>query len=244
MKYAVVTGSTKGIGRAIAERLLREGWFVFVNYAHDAESAAKFSDDFKSSGGGTGYIEIIQADLSSYEGAQRLIERVREKTDRIHALILNAGATDRTPFEEITRENWEKVINTNLNCPFYLAHDLYPEMAEGEGRIIFVGSVCGIYPHAVSPAYGVSKAASHQLAKELVKFYAPKGVTVNAIVPGFTDTPWQKNKAPEHRKRIEDKMAIGRFIFPEEIAALCWQVIQNPAINGANLQIDGGYCYR
>lgn len=244
MKCAVVTGSTKGIGKAIAEKLLSEGWFVFINYAHDAESAKEFYDMYKNHQGGCKQMEIIQADLSSYAGAQYLIEYVRKRTNCIDALVLNAGATDRTPFQEITRENWERVINTNLNCPFYIAQGFYPNISNGSGRIIFIGSVCGVYPHAISPAYGVSKSAVHQLAKELVKFYSPKGVTVNTIVPGFTDTPWQKNKTPEHRKRIENKMAIGRFIYPEEIAELCWEIIQNPAINGADLRIDGGYCYQ
>ena len=156
---------------------------------------------------------------------------------------MNAGETDRTPFAEITPERWEHVVGTNLNCPFYLAQGFGSHMADG-GRIIMIGSLCGVYPHAVSPAYGVTKAAVHQLAKELVKVFAPKGVTVNAVVPGFTDTDWQRAKAPEQRKRIEDKTAVHRFARPEEIAQLCWEVINNPFINGAQLVIDGGYCYR
>lgn len=101
-------------------------------------------------------------------------------------------------------------------------------------------------PHSVSPAYGVSKAAVHQLAKELVKVFAPKGITVNAIVSGFVDTPWQRQsgKSPERRKHIEEKLATGRFAQAGEIASLCWEVINNPYINDANLLIDGGYCYR
>lgn len=152
--------------------------------------------------------------------------------------------TDRAPFEQISPEGWERVINTNLNAPFYLAQGLQEYLTSGSGRVIFLGSICGIYPHAISPAYGVSKAAVHQLAKELVKFFAPRGVTVNAVIPSFVDTPWQKTKTPEHRKRIEDKLALHRFAYPEEIASLCWEVINNPYINGANLRIDGGYCYR
>ena len=150
MKYAVVTGSTKGIGKAIAEKLLSEGWYVFVNYAHDRSAANCFADS-QSRGGGINF-ELIQADLSKYEEVQRFAKHIRSKTDRIDALVLNAGATDRTPFGKITRENWERIINTNLNCPFYLTQELYQNITENEGRIIFIGSVCGIYPHSLSPA--------------------------------------------------------------------------------------------
>lgn len=190
-----------------------------------------------------GGVRLVREELSSFEASQRLIASVLEETERIDCLVLNAGETDRTPFGEITPERWEHVVGTNLNCPFYLAQGFSEHMESG-GRILIIGSLCGVYPHAVSPAYGVTKAAAHQLAKELVKFFAPKGVTVNAIVPGFVDTDWQRAKAPEQRKRIEDKTALHRFAQPQEIAQLCWEVINNPFINGAQLLIDGGYCYR
>ncbi len=81
------------------------------------------------------------------------------------------------------------------------------------------------------------------MVKELVKFFEPKRITVNAVIPSFVETPWQSTKAPDHRKRIEDKIALHRFAYPEEIASLCWEIINNQYINGANLRIDGGYCY-
>ena len=137
MKYAVVTGSTKGIGKAIAEKLLHKGWFVFVNYASDKEGAQQFvKDQFSGDprwGGVNGsdrLFEIIRADLSTFEETHYFVEQVRKRTDRIDALILNAATTDRTPFKEITPEKWEKVINTNLNCPFYLAQEFYSNMVE------------------------------------------------------------------------------------------------------------------
>ncbi len=243
MKYAVVTGSTKGIGKAIAEKLIDEGWFVFVNYAHDIVSAEKFEKEH-SVNPGEKQFELIQEDLSNYAAVQHLIEQILKRTDRIDCLVLNAAETDRTPFGEIQAECWEHVLQTNLNAPFFLVQGLRDHIRENGGRIIFIGSICGIYPHAISPAYGVSKAAVHQLAKELVKFFAPKGITVNAVIPSFVDTPWQKSKTENHRKRIEDKLALHRFAQPEEVAQLCWEVINNSYINGANLRIDGGYSYR
>ena len=241
MRYAVVTGSTKGIGRAIAEKLLGEGWFVFVNYAGDDESAKRFEEEHMAV---RSNFQIIKAELSSYEAVRLFIGKILEQTDTIDCLVLNAGLTDRSAFDEIQPERWAHIVDTNINAPFYLVHGLRNNIAEDDGRVIFIGSLCGVHPHSVSPVYGVTKAAIHQMAKELVKFFAPKRITVNAIVPGFTDTQWQKDKPQERRQRIEDKIALHRFARPEEIASLCWEVINNPYINGANLHIDGGYCYQ
>lgn len=241
MRYAVITGSTKGIGRAIAEKLLNEGWFVFVNYAKDDESAEYFAIEHKEA---SDRFKIIKCELSSYENAESFVNEILKTTDTIDCLVLNSAATDVTPFGEITREKWEYVINTNVSVPFYITQGLYNNISENSGRVIFIGSICGVYPHARSLAYGVSKGAVHQMAKDMVKFFAPKHITVNTIIPGFVETPWQSTKAPDHKKRIEDKIALSRFAYPEEIASLCWEIINNQYINGANLLIDGGYCYR
>lgn len=240
MKYAVVTGSTKGIGKAIAEKLISEGWFVFVNYAFDEECANKFLSEHENV---KDRFELIKCELCNQESARNFISKVLKKTSVIDCLVLNVGATDRTSFENIDYDKWEYVIDTNINVPFFLAHGLRDNIASEVGRIIFIGSVCGVYPHAGSPVYGVSKAAMHQMAKELVKFFCDKKVTVNAIVPGFVDTERQKTKPLELRKSIENKVALHRFGYPEEIASLCWEIINNPYINGANLDINGGYCY-
>ena len=244
MKYAVVTGSTKGIGKAIAEKLLMEGWFVFINYFHDDEAAFKFVKQQTSLGINKDRFEIIKADLSDHGQVQMFIDKVLKRTQMINCLVINAGATDRTPFESIDYKIWENVINTNINGSFHLVHGFRNNMVEDYGRIIFIGSICGIHPHSVSLSYGITKAALHEMAKNLVKFFAPKRITVNAIAPGFIDTQWQKEKHPEHRKRIEEKIALRRFGLPEEVASLCWEIINNQYINGSNLIIDGGYSYR
>lgn len=241
MKYAVVTGSTKGIGRAVAEMLLNEGYYVIANYSHDENSRAEFERDNNHR---NNMFSIIRKDLSSWEASQEFTHEVLQITDRIDCLIFSAGITNRSAFDEITREGWDNVMNVNLNVPFYIVHTLRNNISPNSGRIIFIGSICGVYPHSVSPMYGVSKAAVHQLAKDLVKFFAPRNITVNAIVPGFIDTPWQKAKPADQRKRIEDKTALHRFGRSEEVASLCREIINNQYINGANLEITGGYSYR
>lgn len=240
MRYAVVTGMTKGIGRAIAERLLLEGYYVIGNYASDDAMAEEF---LRANEVFAPQLELLKLDLSSCESACQFAQRITEITSALDVLILNSGTTDRTPFGEVTEENWMRVMDVNLNAPFFLVQQLSGCMVSKAGRVIFIGSSLGKYPHAQSVSYGVSKAAVHGLSRYLVKHFADSGVTVNAIAPGFVDTPWQAGKTPEHRERIECKVALHRFARPEEIAALCMHVIENQYINGAVLDINGGYCF-
>ena len=240
MKYAVVTGATKGIGRAIAERLLREGYFVIGNYASDDYAAGEFLQHNKPY---EQRLVIVKQPLSSYETACALSERIVEITREIDVLVLNSGTTDRAPFGEITKEEWSRVMDVNLNAPFFLIQNLSTYMSENSGRIILIGSLMAEHPHARSVSYGVSKAAVQELARYLVKHFSPRGITVNAVSPGFADTPWQSGKEPAHRKRIEDKIALHRFARPDEVASLCMHIVENQYINGAVLNIDGGYSY-
>lgn len=240
MRYAVVTGITKGIGRAVGECLLNRGYHVIGNYAADDRAAEEFlhiNRDFSS------HLKLFKLDLSSYKGACQFARSITENASTLDVLILNSGTTDRTPFGAVTEESWMRVMDVNLNAPFFLVQALSKHMTPDVGRIIFIGSSMGEYPHGQSIAYGVSKAAVHELSKYLVKHFSGQGITVNSIAPGFVDTPWQKGKAPEHRERIESKVALHRFADPEEIAALCVHVIENQYINGAVLDIDGGYCF-
>ena len=157
-------------------------------------------------------------------------------------MILNAGATNRNSFSDMTIDEWNYVINVNLTMPFFIVQSLVDCIIKG-GSILFIGAVMGIYPHAISIPYAVSKAGVHMLSRQLVKHLAPYKITVNTIAPGFVDTPWQKSKPLEQRIRIENKIALKRFALPEEIAQLCWDISQNAYINGSLLEIDGGYCY-
>lgn len=240
MNIVLVTGGTKGIGKAIVLKYLHQGCYAIITYSSDDETAELFKREldvnYKDK------YEIIKADLSKIEEVKIMCNIIRCKYRKIDYLILNAGATNRNSFSDMTIDEWNYVINVNLTMPFFIVQSLVDCIIKG-GSILFIGAVMGIYPHAISIPYAVSKAGVHMLSRQLVKHLAPYKITVNTIAPGFVDTPWQKSKPLEQRIRIENKIALKRFALPEEIAQLCWDISQNAYINGSLLEIDGGYCY-
>ena len=240
MNIVLVTGGTKGIGKAIVLKYLHQGCYAIITYSSDDETAELFQRELD-----VNYrdkYEIIKADLSKIEEVKIMCNIIRCKYRKIDYLILNAGATNRNSFSDMTIDEWNYVINVNLTMPFFIVQSLVDCIIKG-GSILFIGAVMGIYPHAISIPYAVSKAGVHMLSRQLVKHLAPYKITVNTIAPGFVDTPWQKSKPLEQRIRIENKIALKRFALPEEIAQLCWDISQNAYINGSLLEIDGGYCY-
>ena len=240
MNIVLVTGGTKGIGKAIVLKYLHQGCYAIITYSSDDETAELFQREldvnYKDK------YEIIKADLSKIEEVKIMCNIIRCKYRKIDYLILNAGATNRNSFSDMTIDEWNYVINVNLTMPYFIVQSLVDCIIKG-GSILFIGAVMGIYPHAISIPYAVSKAGVHMLSRQLVKHLAPYKITVNTIAPGFVDTPWQKSKPLEQRIRIENKIALKRFALPEEIAQLCWDISQNAYINGSLLEIDGGYCY-
>jgi len=234
MKQALVTGSTKGIGLAVAEALLARGYFVYLNYARDDASAAALQLDSQRT-------RILKADLSTQAGLADLLAQLPADADfSLDCLVLNAGLTCRTPFGQVGAEEWETVMNANVTVPFLLVQALRERLAPG-ASVIFIGSSMGIHPHAVSVAYSVTKAAVHMMAKSLVKVFADQRVRVNAVAPGFVDTEWQKDKPQWLRDKIAGKIALNRFASPDEIADACLFLLDNQYVNGAVLEVDGGY---
>lgn len=224
MKFALVTGSTRGIGKSIADELEKEGYTVFRN----------------GRGEGQEYGHYVKADLTTHEGVNTLAGSILRQTDLLDCLVLNMGSTCRKPMSEITPEDWYEVMDTNLNLPFFLVQKLEGHLAKG-GNIIFISSVLSLRPHAVSIPYGVSKAAVNMLAQCLVKEFAERQIRVNVVCPGFIDTQWQKEKPLWLREKIAGKTALGRFGTPREVADICLSLCRNTYINGAVVSVDGGY---
>lgn len=236
---ALVTGGTKGIGLAVCKMLLAEGYNVTATYAQDTEAATAVQTELSA----LGYaIEVVQAAQDNKDQINALIAHVRAK-GAVDCIVLNAGATERCRLQDLTDEAWERVMQINLNSNLTLIRDLY-DVISPNARIIFMGSIMGVYPHSMSLAYGVSKAAEIAMAKNLVKEFAETATTVNVIAPGFVDTDWQKAKPQHIRESICSKTAAGRFARPEEIAEAVRFCIKNAFVNGSVIEITGGYCYK
>lgn len=238
-KYALVTGSTRGIGKQIAVEFLKRGCFVILNYFSSDVDAKKTAEEFSKI---SSDFVLVKADLSTYKGLNILVKKTKSLCEKLDYLVLNAGCTSRKSFNDLSVDDWDKVMNTNLNIPVFLVKNLSGIMRD-RGSVLFIGSILGIHPHSVSIPYGVSKAALHMFAKYLVKVFADRKITVNVIAPGFVDTSWHKNKLDSDKRKIEQKIALGRFADVGEIAMACMNVIDNAYINGQVIVVDGGYDY-
>ena len=151
--------------------------------------------------------------------------------------------TIRKSFTETTDDDWDKMMEVAVNSHYIMIRELFHLIPNGS-RILFTGSQMGLNPHATVLSYGVTKSAVHALAKNLVKEFEGTDTTVNAIVPGFVETPWQKEKPEEIKQRIFKKTAIRRFATVDEIVDAYKFCIDNSFVNGSLIEVNGGYCYK
>ena len=241
-KWVLITGGTKGIGRAVAECLAKSGCQLVLTFASDVEAAERARTELASHYGVE--VHALQADNADITMSVELINRhLEERQLYLDAIIMNAGQTCRDAFEEIRWEDWERVFRANVHFPVFLLQRVVGRIRKG-GSVVFTGSLMGIEPHSVSLAYGVTKSAVHSLVRNLVKFLVPYEVRVNGVAPGFVDTEWQKTKPAEIRRNIERKVALGRFCEPEEVAEVYKMLIENKYFNGEIVVVDGGYSYK
>ncbi len=231
MKNAIVTGGTSGIGLGVAKMLLGKGYRVFATYVGPdyAESIENFIP-----------VKIDQTQRAEVYG---FISEIKSKCDTIDCIVCNAGMSIRKSFTETTDADWDKQMEVAVNSHYIMIRELYSLIPDGS-RIIFTGSQMAVHPHATVLSYGVTKSAVCALAKNLVKEFEGTGTTVNAIIPGFVATPWQKEKPEEIKQNIYKKTAIHRFASVEEIVDAYRFCIDNPFVNGSQIEVNGGYCYK
>lgn len=240
-KITVITGGTSGIGKGIVERIVRESRpedKLFVTYGHSQEKAAELLNALPEAK--RDQIILIKADMSDYDSMMDFVQKVKKETDHIDWLISNAGISTYAKYEDYTFEEWTRIVNTNLSVPVFMLKELRPLMKEG-GSVLLTGSYAGQQAYSSSLVYGVTKAAIHFLAKSLVKEFEPVGVRVNAIAPGFIETPWHASRTQESYDRINRKIALHRFGTVEEVADMAYSVLSNGYMNGSVVDIHGGY---
>ena len=230
-KYAVVTGGTSGIGLGVANMLIEKGYYVYATYIGN-----DFSEKIEN-------FEAIKIDQTSREEVYKFISYIKNRCTHLDCIVCNAGMTIRKSFLDTTDNDWDNMHEVAVNSHFIMIREFYPLISKGS-RILFTGSQMGINPHATVLSYGVTKSAIHALTKNLVKEFEGTGTTVNAIVPGFVDTPWQKNKPDYIKQNIYSKTAIHRFAKVDEIVDAYRFCIDNPFVNGSLIEVNGGYNFK
>lgn len=231
MKTAIVTGGTSGIGLGVARMLIGKGYRVYATYV---------GPDFEEK---IDNFEAVKVDQSDRKQLYAFVERIKKQCDSVDCIICNAGLSIRKSFTETTDRDWDTMMEVAVNSHYILIRELYGLIPEGS-RIVFTGSQMGLMPHAMVLAYGVTKSAVHALAKNLVKEFEGTGTTVNAVVPGFVETPWQKEKPEEIKQNIYRKTAIHRFASVDEVVDAYRFCIDNPFVNGSLIEVNGGYGYK
>ncbi|MFO1089039.1 MAG: acetoacetyl-CoA reductase [Hyphomicrobiales bacterium] len=235
-RIALVTGGTRGIGAAISKALKQAGYTVVANYAGNDEVAQKFKAD-------TG-IATYKWDVSNHDACAEALKKIESEVGPIDVLVNNAGITRDAMFHKMTLDQWSQVVNTNLNSLFNMTRPLWEGMRErGFGRIICISSINGQKGQMGQVNYSAAKAGEIGFVKALAQEGAAKGITANAICPGYIGTEMVRAIAPEIlEKRIIPQIPVGRLGEPEEIARAVVFLAADDAgfITGATLTVNGG----
>ncbi|MBN3490192.1 3-oxoacyl-[acyl-carrier-protein] reductase [Acholeplasma equirhinis] len=240
-KVALVTGGSTGIGKAIATKLASMGAHIVVNYFVGPEEAEAVAKELETTYG----VEAIalHADVSNFESAQQLIDKTVERFGTLNIVVNNAGITDDALILRMTENQFDRVINTNLKGVFNVSkHSARTLLKSGYGRIINIASVIGEYGNVGQVNYGAAKAGVIGITKTLAKEFASRGVTVNAVAPGFIETAMTKKLPDEVRQEMLKHIAMGSYGQPEDIANLVAFLASEDAryITGVVVDIDGG----
>jgi acetoacetyl-CoA reductase len=234
-RVAVVTGGTRGIGRAISVGLKEAGYKVAANYAGNDEAAKQFQSE-------TG-ISVYKFDVGDYAQCDAAVKKITADLGPIDVLVNNAGITRDGVMQKMTPEQWSQVIQTNLTSAFNMSRLVIESMrSRGFGRIINISSLNGLAGQFGQTNYAAAKAGLIGFSKSLAQENASKGVTVNVIAPGYIDTEMVRAVPEDVLKKIVAKIPVGRLGKAEEIAraVLFCAADENGFITGATLNINGG----
>ena len=237
-QIAIVTGASRGIGKAIAIFLAKEGAEVIINYSSSLENANKVVSEINSFGGKA---YPLQADISNENSVNELIKTVLEKNNKIDVLVNNAGITKDGLLMRMKTDDWQKVLDLNLSGVFYCTRAVSRQMLkQKKGRIINITSVVGLMGNPGQANYSAAKAGIVGFTKSTSKEFASRGITVNAVAPGFISTDMTKDLNSES---ILNAIPLGRFGNPEDVAGTVRFLAADPAaayITGQTIQVDGG----
>jgi 3-oxoacyl-[acyl-carrier protein] reductase len=239
-KVALVTGAGKGIGRAIALKLAQHGASIVINYRSSAKEAEEVIEEIRNSGGKA---EMVQGDVSNFEDADKVIKFAVLNFGRLDILVNNAGITKDTLLLRMKEEDFSKVLDVNLKGVFNCTkHASAVMLKQKSGRIINISSVVGLMGNAGQSNYAAAKAGILGFTKSIAKELGTRGITVNAIAPGFITTDMTEVLSDKVKEKLIENVPLKRLGSPEDVANLAAFLASDNAsyITGQVINVDGG----
>lgn len=235
MSVILVTGGTGAIGSAIAAEFAKTD-DVIITYNSREEQAKRLCAEL--------HCTAVQADVSDYASAQNAVEKVLRDHGRIDVLVNNAGISQIKLFTDITPEDWQKVMNVDLNGVYNMTHAAVRSMINRKsGAIVNISSVWGVYGGSCESAYSAAKAGVIGLTKALARELGASGITVNCVAPGVIDSPMNSlHLTPEELSELSEQTPVCRLGQPSEVAKAVRALAENRFITGQVLGVDGGFC--
>lgn len=239
-KVALITGSSRGIGEAIAKEFSNEGASVIITYKKNKSLAEELNQKLKNS-------MIIQLDISNRQNIRNAIQNILKKHERIDILVNNAGINKPTDFEDVTDKDWDEILNTNLKGSFMISQEIFSIMKkQNYGRIINISSISGQYGGPRTVHYAVSKAGLITLGHCLARFGAPYNITCNNIAPGIISTEMSDNiMSSELGRKMIDNTLLNRPGTTDELTGIAVFLASEDSsyITGQTINVDGGVLF-
>lgn len=240
-KCILITGASRGIGRACALKFAREGYFLYLNYRSSHEQMEELKKALDAIPGSS-YC-VLQGDVGSFSDVEAMFSQIKKNGHHLDVLINNAGISHMGLLHDMTEEEWGRILQTNLSSVFYCCKMAIPGMLRaGGGRILNVSSMWGLVGASYEVAYSATKAGVNGLTQALAKELAPNNIQVNAIAFGVIDTDMNQMLSKEDRENLAYEIPIGRFATSEEAAQMIWDTVSTPFyMTGQIIGFDGGY---
>ena len=246
-KTVFISGSSRGIGKACALFFAGKGWHVFLNGRKESDDLKKVARQIKEEGNGS--CEIMAGDVSNPDAVRDIFLRVEKsclvlnQSPALDVLVNNAGISYLGLLTDMTNEDWQRILNTNLSSVFYCCRAAIPSMVSAKrGKILNISSMWGTSGASCEAAYSASKSGVHGLTKALAKELAPSNIQVNALACGCINTSMNACFSAEERKALEEEIPMGRFASPLETAKMVYQLATAPSyMTGQIIGFDGGF---
>ncbi len=238
-KVIIVTGASRGIGREISRELAKKGYIIIANYNKSEKQMLELKEELEKE---KIKIDIFKADVSKRKETQQLVKYAIKKYGKIDVLINNAGISQIKEFTQITDEDWNNMININLNSVFYMTQEVCKNMIHNKnGCIINMSSIWGQIGASCESHYSVSKAGIDAITKSLAKELGPSNIRVNSIAPGIIDTEMNKNVSSEDLKSIKEEIPLEKIGKAKDIEKCIEWLIEDEYTTGQIISINGGW---